>query len=192
MLKKKSRDEIINQSYHRYAFEDDQKNLPSWFVEDEATHYQTNLPVTKEEMREQRLRLKAINARPIKKVAEAKARKKLRALRAWNKIRRQAVGIADSTDLSEKSKIKQIQSLYARLGRKQKKLRPVLMVSGRNRKARPADGTKPAKNAPKRYVDKRLKSDKLGLKHARKRHARGKVGKKSTKRQLNRKNLRQR
>jgi len=72
-------------------------------------------------MKENRERLKAINARPIKKVAEAKARKKLRALRAWNKIRRQAFGIADSTELSEKSKIKQIESLYARLGKKQKK-----------------------------------------------------------------------
>ena len=57
----------------------------------------------------------------IKKVAEAKARKKLKAQRIWNKIKRQATSIADNNDLSEKTKIKQIEKLYGKLGRKKNK-----------------------------------------------------------------------
>jgi AdoMet-dependent rRNA methyltransferase SPB1 len=58
----------------RWSFNDD--NLPSWFAEDEAKCYQRTIPVTKEQVREYQARMKEINARPIKKIAEAKGRKK--------------------------------------------------------------------------------------------------------------------
>ena len=45
-------------------------------MEDEAKHYQRQLPVSKEMVAEYRARMKEINARPVKKIAEAKARKK--------------------------------------------------------------------------------------------------------------------
>jgi len=171
LTNKKEREDIINSSYHRNAFNDDDNGcrLPSWFVEEEKQNYQANLPVTKEEIREYKQRLKQINARPIKKVAEAKARKKLRAQRAWNKIKKQATGIADSTEISERSKIKQIETLYGRMGKKIGKKPKVLMVASRNRKHRPADGKQPPRNALKIFVDSRMKKDKLGLKHAMKR-----------------------
>jgi hypothetical protein len=62
MLRKKDREEIINSSYSRYAFDDeDEENLPSWFLEDEKSNNFLSLPVTKEEVEEEKQRLYAIN-----------------------------------------------------------------------------------------------------------------------------------
>ena len=194
---KKKRFEIINASYNRWSFNDNDGTLdvdgninriPLWFKDDESIAYKVNIPVSKDEIKEYKDKMKAINARPIKKIAEAKARKKLRAMRAWNKIKRQATSIADSNEISEKAKIKQIEKLYARHGKK-KKIDKVLMISGKGRKSRPVNGKRPQKGAIKMLVDKRLKADKLGHKHAQKRKLKGKI-KKSTKRQMGRHNLR--
>ncbi len=35
MLRKKSRREIIDESYNKYNYPDDPETLPKWFVEDE-------------------------------------------------------------------------------------------------------------------------------------------------------------
>ena len=58
----------------RYAFHDE--HLPDWFSKDEKKHQTRHLPVTKAEIQEYKEKLKAVNARPIKKIAEAKGRKK--------------------------------------------------------------------------------------------------------------------
>lgn len=50
MLWKKEREEMIDKSYNRYSFFDDDANLPEWFVENEAWAYVPNLPITKEEI----------------------------------------------------------------------------------------------------------------------------------------------
>jgi len=39
MLRKKQRTEILDQSYNRYSFHEDPRELPSWFVEDEQKNY---------------------------------------------------------------------------------------------------------------------------------------------------------
>lgn len=50
--------------------------------------------------------MKAYNARPSKKVTEAKARKKKRLVKAMAKIKTKATVIADSSDLKEGSKMR--------------------------------------------------------------------------------------
>lgn len=65
-------------SLRRYAFNEEEGELPEWFAQEEKQHRIRQLPVDKKEVEHYRKRWREINARPIKKVAEAKARKKRR------------------------------------------------------------------------------------------------------------------
>ena len=57
--------------------------------------------------------LKAINARPIKKIAEAMAKKKVKAVKKWEQLKNKAQSIADNPDAAPSSKLQQIQKLYS-------------------------------------------------------------------------------
>lgn len=65
----------------RYSYNEEEGELPEWFTEEERQHRRRQLPVDKQTVEAYRQRWKEINARPIKKVAEAKARKKRRVSR---------------------------------------------------------------------------------------------------------------
>ena len=96
MLRKKARNEMIEGSYNRYTSHEDPSTLPSWFVEDEARHrYCERYVPSKEEMALEKEALKAYNARPSKKVEQAKYRKKKRLAKAMQKIKKKATIIAD-------------------------------------------------------------------------------------------------
>jgi AdoMet-dependent rRNA methyltransferase SPB1 len=79
--------------------------LPSWFQEDEAKAWRPNINLTKEEVAAEKEIIKAYNARPSKKVEEAKARKKKKLARAMEKVKKKATVIADQ-DLNEASKMR--------------------------------------------------------------------------------------
>lgn len=114
MLRKKTRNEIIEGTYNRYAVHDDPTLLPDWFLEDESRHFRPNLDhlLTKDAMAEEKKALKAYNERPSKKVTEAKARKKKRLAKAMNKIKTKASVIAEQQEISEGTKMRQIQKMY--------------------------------------------------------------------------------
>ena len=95
MLRKKQRTEMLDATYNRYSFHEDPNLLPSWFVEDEQKHYFRHHQPTKEEIALEKEEIKAYNARPSKKVEEAKARKKKRLVKAMQKFKTQAQVIAD-------------------------------------------------------------------------------------------------
>lgn len=80
---------MIDGAYNRYAFDDDE-GVPEWFLEDEAERMRPELPVTKEMMKEYRAKLKELSQRPIRKVAEAAGRKKLRLKKCLAKVKKQA------------------------------------------------------------------------------------------------------
>ncbi|XP_078394458.1 pre-rRNA 2'-O-ribose RNA methyltransferase FTSJ3-like, partial [Cetorhinus maximus] len=75
--KKRARD-LIDDSFNRYTFEEDQDELPDWFAENDQKYRRRPVPFDPAMAAEFRLRWREINARPIKKIAEAKARKKRR------------------------------------------------------------------------------------------------------------------
>jgi AdoMet-dependent rRNA methyltransferase SPB1 len=78
MLRKKYRTEAIDGSYGRYATQDNEDILPEWFLLDEARHHIPNINLSKEEIDVEKDILREWNARPSKKVTEAKNRKKFR------------------------------------------------------------------------------------------------------------------
>lgn len=68
MLRKKKRDEIIDNSYNRYIFEEEKSDLPVWFVEDEDKHNKPQLPVTREMIDAEKERMREFDVKTPKKV----------------------------------------------------------------------------------------------------------------------------
>ena len=95
----------------------------------------------------------AINARSIKKVAEAKARKKRRTERALTKIRKKSLALSEKADLSEREKASEM----SRLSRKkltQKHVRKKIVVG---RKFMGGSAGKRSRNV--KLVDSRMRAD---------------------------------
>jgi len=172
--RKRKRD-IIDDSYHRYSYGNEK--LPQWFAEDEAKHKRRPLPITKEEVEMYKQRQREINARPIKKVIEAKAKKKDKMLKKLEKVRKRAEGVLEASDTSAKEKQEQIKGMYKRAGLMKKKREKITYVvakksqAGKNYK-RP-DGVK----GRYKVVDPRLKKDLRAAKLKEKAVGRGKKGK---------------
>merc|ERR1740117_894083 len=111
---------MIDSSFHRYAF-DDPDGLPDWFVDDEQKHHQREMPISKELMKEFRDKMKEINSRPIRKVAEAQGRKKKRASVKLEKLRKQANTLAAQEDMSSLSKVKALKKAISKQKQEGKK-----------------------------------------------------------------------
>ncbi|CEG72083.1 Putative rRNA methyl-transferase (Fragment) [Rhizopus microsporus] len=137
--KEKTVEDLVDMGFSKEAFRD-KDGLPEWFLDDENRHNKPNIPVTKEAMDQLREKLRALNARPIKKVLEAKARKKLKAAKRLSKAQKKATDIVDNPDMTEKEKAKTIGKLIARASKtKPKKEVKVVVAKGANRgiKGRP-------------------------------------------------------
>ena len=75
---------------------------------DENRHNKPSLPVTKEAIQIMKQKAMALDARPIKKVAEAQWRKQVRSQRRLEKAMKKANNLNEDQDLSEKSKLSTI------------------------------------------------------------------------------------
>jgi hypothetical protein len=85
----KSAYDLIDEGYNKYAFKD-RDGLPDWFIDDESKHDRPQKPITKEAAAAIKEKLRAYNARPIKKVAEARARKKFKQAQRLEKLKKKA------------------------------------------------------------------------------------------------------
>lgn len=166
---KKKREDLIESGYNRWAHNDD--NLPDWFMADEAKYCQKTLPITKDMVEVYRSKLKEINSRPIKKIAEAKARKKKRALKKLEKARKKAEGITDLSDVTAQEKVHQIKQVYKKagvLGKRKREVEYVVAKKGVGKRVKRPAGVK----GQFKVVDPRMKKDNRGKGAARTRKQR--------------------
>ncbi|KAK0822612.1 AdoMet-dependent rRNA methyltransferase spb1, partial [Friedmanniomyces endolithicus] len=77
---KVTRAQLEDDQFNTYSHRDTD-GLPEWFLDDEGKHSKRQRPVTAEAAQAIKAKQRALNARPIKKVREAKARKTFRAAR---------------------------------------------------------------------------------------------------------------
>jgi len=160
---KKTKHDLLDDSFNRYSLRD-VDGLPDWFLDDENRHSKMQRPVTAAGASAIKEKLRALNARPIKKVREAQARKKFKAAQRLEKLKKKSALLADEEGMTEKEKAQSIARLMSRASKKKPKQKVnVVVARGGNKgiKSRPK-GTK----GKYKMVDARLKKDVRGEKRA--------------------------
>uniref|UniRef100_A0A0N5AXR9 Putative rRNA methyltransferase n=1 Tax=Syphacia muris TaxID=451379 RepID=A0A0N5AXR9_9BILA len=154
----KTRSEIEDWSWNRYTNNDE--GLPDWFVEDEKKHYRKELPITKEEVLKYKERLKELNARPIKKVADAFARKKRREMLRINKAKKKAQSISENETMDNAEKVKEMKKIYRKAFRKERKeITYQVMTKGKTGRVSKPKGLYKVVDARQKKDNRRAKMD---------------------------------
>ncbi|KAJ2655466.1 AdoMet-dependent rRNA methyltransferase spb1 [Coemansia sp. RSA 1285] len=154
--RKTTKHDLIDKHFNRYTF-NDSAGLPEWFVDDENKNNKPMLPVTKEAVRMLREKLRALDARPIKKVAEARARKKMRVAKRVANMQKKAENVIANEDMTEAEKARNIDRMIKRATKAKPTAKPKLVIarnSNRGLKGRPR-GVK----GKYKMVDARMKKD---------------------------------
>lgn len=167
-MSKSAKERMIDDSYNRYAFEEDEDDLPAWFVDDERRHMRQILPVSKDQVDAERQRLTAIDSKPIKRIYEAQARKRMRSEKRKEAIRQKANQISEQADIDEAEKARMIGRLYRRAAAKSSRRRKTVLVDGKSMKK--IGG---AKKGRTKLVDSRMKKDRRGVDRADAKRRRG-------------------
>lgn len=152
----KTTHDAIDDGYTKHAYRD-RDGLPDWFLDDEGKHDKPHKPTTKAAAKAIQEKMRAYNARPIKKVREAKARKKFKAAQRMEKLKKKSDMLANDEGMTEKEKADSISKLLAKASRKKPSQPAKLVVArGTNRgiKGRP-QGVK----GRYRIVDPRMKKE---------------------------------
>ena len=163
----KTKYDLLDESFNRYSLRD-VDGLPDWFLDDENKHSKLQRPTTAVAAAAIKEKLRALNARPIKKVREAQARKKFKAAQRMEKLKKKSALLADEEGMTEKEKAQSIARLMSRASKKKPKQKvSVIVARGGNKgiKTRPKGTTGKYK-----MVDARLKKDVRGEKRAAKRN----------------------
>ncbi|NXF53216.1 SPB1 protein, partial [Oceanites oceanicus] len=126
---KKAKRDLIDDSFNRYSFNEDEGELPEWFTEEEKHHRRKQIPVDRQTVEAYRQRWREINARPIKKVAEAKARKKRRMLKKMEQMKKKAEAVVSTVDISEREKVAQLRRIYKKAGLAKEKRQVTYLVA---------------------------------------------------------------
>ncbi|KAI0122941.1 AdoMet-dependent rRNA methyltransferase SPB1 [Xylariales sp. AK1849] len=129
----KSTYDVKDDSFNKHAFRD-RDGLPDWFLDEESKHDRPHKPITKAAAAALKEKLRAYNARPIKKVREAQARKKFKTAQRLEKLKKKSDLLANEEGMTEKEKADSIAKLISKAGRKKPKDQvKVVVAKGVNR-----------------------------------------------------------
>lgn len=156
---------LVDASYNRYAW-NDPTDLPEWFIDDESKNYRPQLPIPPALLAKMKERYLQLAAKPIAKVAEARARKSKRAKSKLVAAKKKAETIANNSDMSESMKLKAISK--AMRGQDARRPSSTYVVSSKSTGGKSGKGIK--------LVDKRMKNDKRAMSRADKKRKKGKQG----------------
>jgi len=152
----KSTHDLIDEGFNKYTFRYTD-GLPEWFLDDEGKHSRPHRPISAAGATAIKEKLRALNARPIKKVREAKDRKKFKAAQRLEKLRKKSALVADDEAISEKDKAQNIAKLMSKAAKKKPKQHvKVVVARGGNRGI---SGRPRGVKGKYKIVDARLKKD---------------------------------
>jgi AdoMet-dependent rRNA methyltransferase SPB1 len=153
----KAKADLKDENFNKYTFRD-VDGLPDWFLDDENQHSTPHKPITAAAAAAIKEKMRAFNARPIKKVAEAAARKKFKAAQRMEKLKKKSEGVLEDEGMTEGDKARAVARVMSRASKagKQRRQVKVVVAKGGNRglKGRPK-GTK----GRYKMVDSRMKKD---------------------------------
>jgi len=150
----KSTYDLIDDGFNKHAFKD-RDGLPEWFLDDEGRHDKPHRPITAAAAAAIKEKLRALNARPIKKVREAKDRKKFKAAQRLEKLRKKSALLADEEGMTEKEKATSISKLMSNAAKKKPKAQVKVVVGRKGVGAGRPRGVK----GRYKIVDPRMKKD---------------------------------
>ena len=155
-LGQKSTQDLVDDGFNKYSFRDTD-GLPQWFLDDEGKHSKPHRPISAAGAAAVKEKIRALNARPIKKVREAKDRKKFKAAQRLEKLRKKSALVADDEAISEKDKAQNIAKLISKSTKTKPRQQVKLVVAkGGNRGI---SGRPRGVKGKYKIVDARLKKD---------------------------------
>lgn len=151
--------QLVDDSFNKWAAPADE--LPEWFLDDDQEHWKPHGPAQETKVTaEDRARVAAFADRPIKKVAEVRARKKKKMRDKMARVSTKASSIATNSELPQQQRMKMIKKLYSGVapGERGK----TYMVGNRKSTMEKKRVVKGKTRGSVRMVDARLKSDRKG------------------------------
>lgn len=147
---------MADDGFNKYTFRDSD-GLPDWFLDDEVKHSRPHRPISAAGAAAIKEKQRALNARPIKKVREAKERKRFKAGQRLEKLRKKSALVAEDETISEKDKSQSIAKLMKKAAKKKPKQQvKVVVARGGNRGI---SGRPKGVKGKYKIVDARLKKD---------------------------------
>ncbi|KOS18108.1 AdoMet-dependent rRNA methyltransferase spb1 [Escovopsis weberi] len=120
--------DAVDDGFNKRAFRD-RDGLPDWFLDDEGKHDKPMKPITKAAATAIKEKLRAFNARPIKKVREAKARKKFKTAQKLEKLKKKSDMLANDEGMTEKEKADSIARLVSKASKSKPRTPAKLVVA---------------------------------------------------------------